>query len=177
MRQRLGIARALVHRPEVVFLDEPTLGLDPAGQRQVLEVIGGVARQRGSTVVLSTHLLAEVEQVCDRVVILNAGRVVADGAIEEVARQAAAPRQGRFRLAPERTAAGIQVLAQLPEVAVVARSAARDEVVVELRDGLTPIRAGPLLLQALLDAEIPVLGVEFERGRLSDAFLTLTAEP
>jgi ABC-2 type transport system ATP-binding protein len=59
MRQRLGIARALVNDPEVVFLDEPTLGLDPAGQLQVLGYIRAIARERGTTVLLSTHLLAE----------------------------------------------------------------------------------------------------------------------
>jgi ABC-2 type transport system ATP-binding protein len=176
MRQRLGIARALVNRPEVVFLDEPTLGLDPAGQRHVLQVIGGIARQRGSTVVLSTHLLAEVEEVCDRVVILNAGRVVADGGIDEVARVAAAPRQGRVRLPADSMAAGLRVLSASPEVAGIARSEAGDEIVVELREGLTPAEAGPRILRALLDADLPVLAVELDRGRLSDAFLTLTAD-
>ena len=83
MRQRLGIARALVNDPEVIFLDEPTLGLDPAGQGQVLQLITSVARERGVTVVLSTHLLAEVEQVCDRVLILNRGRLVSEGTIAE----------------------------------------------------------------------------------------------
>jgi ABC-2 type transport system ATP-binding protein len=83
MRQRLGIARALVNDPEVIFLDEPTLGLDPAGQRQVLALVTRVAGERGVTVVLSSHLLAEVEQVCHRVVILNRGRVVSDGTVAE----------------------------------------------------------------------------------------------
>jgi ABC-2 type transport system ATP-binding protein len=175
MRQRLGIARALVNRPEVVFLDEPTLGLDPAGQRQVLQVIEGIAREQGSTVVLSTHLLAEVEQICDRVVILNAGRVVADGDIDQVARLAAAPRQGRVRLPPDSLAAGVRVLSASPEVAEVSRSEAGDEIVLELSEGRTPVTAGPRILRTLLDADLPVLGVEFERGRLSDAFLTLTA--
>jgi len=87
MRQRLGIARALVNNPRVLFLDEPTLGLDPAGQRQVLDLVTRVARERGVTVVLSTHLLAEVEQVSDRVVIMNRGNVVASGTVEEVARR------------------------------------------------------------------------------------------
>ncbi|HET6668339.1 MAG TPA: ABC transporter ATP-binding protein [Intrasporangium sp.] len=90
MRQRLGIARALVNDPEVVFLDEPTLGLDPAGQGQVLQLVTSVARERGVTVVLSTHLLAEVEQVCDRVLILNRGRLVSEGTIAETVTRGAA---------------------------------------------------------------------------------------
>jgi len=88
MRQRLGIARALVNEPAVVFLDEPTLGLDPAGQEQIMRVIQGLARERAATVVLSTHLLAEVEEVCSRVVILNRGRLVADGTVAEVTQTA-----------------------------------------------------------------------------------------
>src|SRR5207342_516371 len=93
MRQRLGIARALVNGPEVVFLDEPTLGLDPIGQSQVLELIARIARLHGVTVVLSTHVLGDVEQVCDQVIILNRGRIVAQGTVREVARRASAPRQ------------------------------------------------------------------------------------
>jgi hypothetical protein len=62
-------------------------------------------------------------------------------------------------------------------VAAVALSSAPDELLVELRDGLTPVQAGPPLLRVLLDADLPVLAVEFERGRLSDAFLALTADP
>jgi ABC-2 type transport system ATP-binding protein len=85
MRQRLGIARALVNDPAVVFLDEPTLGLDPAGQREVLAMISAMASARGVTVVLSTHALAEVEQTCDRVLILDHGRVVAEGTVAEIA--------------------------------------------------------------------------------------------
>jgi ABC-2 type transport system ATP-binding protein len=85
MRQRLGIARALVNDPAVVFLDEPTLGLDPAGQREVLAMISAMASARGATVVLSTHALAEVEQICDRVLILDRGRVVAEGTVTEIA--------------------------------------------------------------------------------------------
>jgi ABC-2 type transport system ATP-binding protein len=91
MRQRLGIARALINDPQVVFLDEPTLGLDPMGQLQALELMTRIAREHGVTIVLSTHLLAEVEQACDRVLILHRGRVVAQGTVAEVARRAAAP--------------------------------------------------------------------------------------
>jgi ABC-2 type transport system ATP-binding protein len=88
MRQRLGIARALVNDPEVLFLDEPTLGLDPAGQRQVLELVREIASGRGATVLLSTHLLAEVEETCTRVLILHRGRLVADGTVAEVVARA-----------------------------------------------------------------------------------------
>jgi ABC-2 type transport system ATP-binding protein len=98
MRQRLGIARALVNEPQVVFLDEPTLGLDPAGQRQMLAIVRRIAEERGATVLLSTHLLAEVEETCSRVLILNRGRAVALGTVAEVAARAAAPRAARLSI-------------------------------------------------------------------------------
>ena len=102
MRQRLGIARALVNDPKVVFLDEPTLGLDPAGQRQVLALVRGLAEERGATVLLSTHLLAEVEELCTRVLILNGGRVAVQGTVAEVSQSAAAPRSARVVIPAER---------------------------------------------------------------------------
>jgi ABC-2 type transport system ATP-binding protein len=85
-----------------VFFDEPTLGLDPAGQRQVLRLIQAIARERGATVVLSTHFLAEVEETCTRVLILGRGRVVAEGTVAEVARRAAAPTRVGSRSSAER---------------------------------------------------------------------------
>ena len=111
MRQRLGIARALVNDPQVLFLDEPTLGLDPAGQRQVLGLVTRIARERGSTVVLSSHLLTEVEQVCDRVVILDRGRLVSDGTVAEVVREAVSrPAHGMLRVPPEEQQRALEVL-------------------------------------------------------------------
>ncbi|TCO43658.1 ABC-2 type transport system ATP-binding protein [Kribbella antiqua] len=84
MKQRLGIARALINDPAVVFLDEPTLGLDPAGQREILATIGEIAVRRNATVVLSTHTLTEVEQVCGSVLILDHGKLRTAGPIGEV---------------------------------------------------------------------------------------------
>lgn len=85
MRQRLGLAQALVHNPDVVILDEPTIGIDP---QQVIEVRESVrALAQTHTVLFSTHILSEAEQVCDRVVILNRGEVVAQGQPDELRRQ------------------------------------------------------------------------------------------
>jgi ABC-2 type transport system ATP-binding protein len=80
MKQRLGIAQALIHQPEVIILDEPTSGLDPIGMRDVRQLIRELGRQ-GTTVFLSSHLLHEVEQVCNRAVIMDKGRVIVQGPV------------------------------------------------------------------------------------------------
>jgi ABC-2 type transport system ATP-binding protein len=84
MQQRLGIAHALVGSPRVLMLDEPTSALDPVGRRTVRDLLGEV-RARGIAVVLSSHLLSEVELVCDRVAILVGGSIVAEGSPAELA--------------------------------------------------------------------------------------------
>ena len=83
MKQRLGIANALLHRPALIVLDEPTSGLDPQGMKGVRELIRGLAGE-GTTIVLSSHLLHEVEQVCSRAVIINKGRIVVQGPVEKL---------------------------------------------------------------------------------------------
>jgi len=83
MRQRLGIAQALLGRPELVILDEPTIGLDPQGMREVRLLIRQLAEQ-GMTVFLSSHLLHEVEQVCTRMAIINHGELVVEGSVEDL---------------------------------------------------------------------------------------------
>jgi len=176
MRQRLGIARALVNDPRVVFLDEPTFGLDPMGQLQVLELMGRVAREHGVTVVLSTHLLAEVEQACDRVLILHRGRIVAQGTVAEVARRAAAPRRGLVKIPPELRDRALEVLAASAVLAVAAHGDRRGQVVVSTPAGVAPERAASLALGSLLEAGVPVLGFAMEGGRLSDAFLAVTED-
>jgi ABC-2 type transport system ATP-binding protein len=83
MQQRLGLGAALLGDPELVFLDEPTSALDPVGRRDVREIIRGLAA-RGSAVFLNSHLLSEVEQLCDRVAVVDHGRVIAAGTMEEL---------------------------------------------------------------------------------------------
>jgi len=84
MRQRVKLAQALVHDPELLFLDEPTAGLDPRGRDEMLELIAELPARRNCTIVLSTHLLPDVERVCDRAVIMHRGRVRFVGTIDEL---------------------------------------------------------------------------------------------
>ncbi len=108
MSQRIGLAQALIHEPELVFLDEPTDGVDPVGRAAVREIVSRL-RSRGVTVFINSHLLMEVERVCDRVVIMSRGRIIREGTVDELT-----PFTGRvrFEIAPapadlERLLAGL----------------------------------------------------------------------
>jgi ABC-2 type transport system ATP-binding protein len=95
MRQRLGIAQALINRPQILFLDEPVSSLDPEGRRDLLELIAGLRGE--ATVVFSTHVLSDVERICDRVAILDRGRLLTEGPLEDLLAANARP---IFRLVP-----------------------------------------------------------------------------
>jgi ABC-2 type transport system ATP-binding protein len=186
MRQRLGIARALVNDPKVVFLDEPTLGLDPRGQQELLSLIQRIARERNAGVILSSHLLTEIEGICDDVAIMNAGQVVAYGTVAEVIgkTQLDANQRNviRIRVSSSRIVQAQQVLEAVSNVKrVTSMDTTAGWLVVEIEDrtngdhsedSLTKNR----LLEALIGARIPVLGFEVAGGRLQDVFLQLTAE-
>lgn len=87
MKQRLGIAAALMHDPELVLLDEPTNGMDPAGIREMRRLIRDLAHQHGKTVFLTSHLLAEVQQTCDRLAIIDDGQVIREGKLSDLLSQ------------------------------------------------------------------------------------------
>lgn len=87
MKQRLGLADVLLREPEVIIMDEPTLGIDPAGIRDFLALIRQLSRQKGITVLLSSHHLHQVQQVCDRVGIFVDGKLLAAGTLETLARE------------------------------------------------------------------------------------------
>ena len=104
MKQRAKLAQALVHDPPVLLLDEPTSGLDPAGRDALLRLVRTLAADHGKSVLLSTHLLADVEAVCERVVILAGGRVRGVGTVAELCGR----RADRFRLRVQGDAAGFR---------------------------------------------------------------------
>ncbi|MEZ4888943.1 MAG: ATP-binding cassette domain-containing protein [Chitinophagales bacterium] len=95
-RQRVGLAQAMIHDPEVLILDEPTTGLDPNQIVEIRELIRRVGEQK--TVILSTHILPEVEATCDRIVIINDGKIVADGVPSELRKQASGAEISRVRI-------------------------------------------------------------------------------
>lgn len=87
MRQRLGIALAMIGKPELILLDEPTNGLDPQGMKEVRELVVSLSRDLNLTVFLSSHLLHEVEQMCTRIAVVNKGRVIESGKVSDLLRQ------------------------------------------------------------------------------------------
>ncbi len=170
MRQRLGIGQAIVNSPSVLFLDEPVSSLDPEGRRDVLEII---ERLRGTTtVVLSTHILTDVERVCDRVAILNYGRLVIEAPIDELLERHALP---VYNIDPE---------PGQPEAMTRLSDALRDQPWVrELRveHGILrvfvrdPVVAGPALLPILAATGVTLASFERARPSLEDVFLHLVA--
>ena len=89
MTQRLGLACSLIHAPQVLLLDEPTDGVDPVGRREIRDLLRDEAKQNGTTVLLNSHLLSEIELTCDRVAVLRNGKVAAFGSVEELTRKTA----------------------------------------------------------------------------------------
>ncbi len=87
MKQRLALARALIHKPQLLFLDEPTSGLDPEAAQQVNDLIANLAARNGQTVMLATHNLTDAQRLCDRVAIMNKGRILALGSINELSQK------------------------------------------------------------------------------------------
>ena len=175
MLQRLGIAQALMNRPRVVFLDEPTDGVDPVGRREIRDLIGDL-RDEGVTVFLNSHLLSEVERICTRVAILDRGRVVRDGTVDQLTltgrawrlRTTAVPVDlaARLALAPD----GDDAPAQVPDAASEA---------ILTRSVLTvPDRAAlNAALDALRGAGVEVEAVEPMRQSLEDLFVDVVTHP
>ncbi|MDX1476126.1 MAG: ATP-binding cassette domain-containing protein [Saprospiraceae bacterium] len=95
-RQRVGLAQAMIHDPAILILDEPTTGLDPNQRIEIRELIKSLGREK--TVILSTHILPEVEETCDRILIIDQGKIVADGTVEMLRRQASGQDLTRVRI-------------------------------------------------------------------------------
>lgn len=176
MRQRLGIARALVNAPVVIFLDEPTLGLDPRGQQELLSLIQRIARERNVGVILCSHALSEIEAICDDVVILLAGSVIASGTVSEVVGQT---QRNAYRvqvLAPS-VAKAQRILEGMTEIMrVSAVDITAGWLRLEFVEAAADAYANNHILEALIRAEIPIMGFEAEGGHLQDVFLQLTEE-
>jgi len=175
MRQRLGLARALINDPAVLFLDEPTLGLDPAGQEELLAHLARAAVEDGTCIVLCSHLLDEVERVCDRVAIMNQARIVADGSVDDVIATSGVAANCKIRIDVADTVAADEALRASPAVGALRFDNTRPgDIEIELA-GDGGARAD--ILRLLLDVGIEPRSFDLQGARLSDAFRALTAAP
>ena len=108
MKQRLGIAEVLIKEPQALILDEPTLGLDPDGASRILDLITGLSRERGLTVLLSSHMLHQVQQMCHRVGIIVKGKMIAQGEVDELGSAVFKERQWNFLVEVEGRTDGLE---------------------------------------------------------------------
>jgi ABC-2 type transport system ATP-binding protein len=166
LRRRLDLAVGLVHRPAVLFLDEPTVGLDPEARTYLWAEITSLAREDGMTVVLSTHYLEEADRLADRLAVVDHGVVVALGSPEEL-KAALRGEAARFTLAD---AADAEIARRLLDARPEVHGTQLDETVVHARvdDGA---RALPALIQAVEAAGVPVAAVTVARPSLDDVYL------
>jgi ABC-2 type transport system ATP-binding protein len=168
MRQRLGIAQAILHRPTILFLDEPVSSLDPEGRRDLLELIGGLRGE--ATVVVSTHVLSDVERVCDRVAVLDRGRLVTEGPLQELLDAHARP---IYRLVPRpgQDAQRYDLIAALRAAAWVSdASVTAGTITVTVSD---PAAAASEILPLVVATGVVLDAFERARPTLEDVFLEL----
>ena len=173
MRQRLGIAQALLGEPDVLILDEPANGLDPAGIREIRQLVRRLASERGIAVFVSSHLLSEIEQTCDRVAIIHRGRTLAAGPVRELSARAGSDRV-RVRARPAAKAAetlsAFGPVESRPAEARASEGESDDGVVV----ARIPPERVPEALRALLSTGIEVFTVERPSSTLEEVFLEIT---
>ena len=169
MRQRVGLAQALIHDPEVLILDEPTIGLDPAQIIEVRKLIGEIGREK--TVLLSTHILSEAQQICDRVLIINRGQLVAEDTPEALQKRLTGTQKVTVQLANDPTSA-IEILRGIEDVLHVEINA-QNHIILE-SSGATDIR--PKVIAMLTAANLEILEVYSETASLEDIFLQLVQE-
>jgi ABC-2 type transport system ATP-binding protein len=191
MKQRLGIANALLSPRELLVLDEPTNGLDPQGTREVRNLVRSLAAD-GTTVFVSSHLLAEVEQICTHAAVMSAGRLVAQGPLQELRRTGST----RIRLLTPDAGAAMAVLARrglVPEEAAAQPDGQVVTAALDSADGnaasgsaasgstapgnMAPGNTAPEdIVAALVQAGVRVRGFAVERESLEDRFVALTGE-
>ncbi len=166
MRRRLDVATVLVHRPAVLFLDEPTTGLDPEGRADLWAALTGLAGQHGTTILITTHYLEEADQYAARVAIVDQGRIVAEGTPDQLKAGLRGDSVVLELASPGQVEPAQKALAPLPDV----RGLSADGAVLRARvaDGA---RALPAVLAALDAGGVPVRSVTVARPSLDDVYL------
>lgn len=172
MRQRLALARTLLHDPELLFLDEPTAGLDPVAAHQVNDLIDRLCREKGRTVFLCTHNLVEAQKLCDRVAVIEHGRLVAQGTPAALAQQYVRRLDVQIETHPEQVDAAIAVLSKASDLT---RGAPR-RTNGTLTLTVTGREAIPDLLSMLVNRDIRVYRLAAKEPSLEDVYFALHGE-
>ena len=169
MKQRLALARALLHRPEVLFLDEPTAALDPVAARHVHTLVETLARREGCTVFLCTHNLVEAQKLCDRVAVMEQGRLVALGTPSELTRQYVKRLDVDLEVDPVQIDLALQTLQQYPQLVI---DTPRRE-----KETLTLTLAGweaiPELLSILVQCGLRIYRLAPQEANLEEVYFAL----
>ena len=172
MKQKLALARALIHRPEVLFLDEPTAGLDPVITRQVHDLIRELSQSGDRTVFLCTHNLDEAQRLCDRVALLQKGRLIALGSPAQLARDIWPGVHLEVETHPERVNEAISTLERFPGAKDVAVGEEMGRVMVSLDDR----ERIPNLVAHLVEAAVPLFRLTPQEPTLEDVYFALNTE-
>ncbi|MEM2088374.1 MAG: ABC transporter ATP-binding protein [Thermoproteota archaeon] len=170
MKQKLAIARALVHRPPIIFLDEPTVGLDPESAKEIRDLINRLSRQEKCTVLLCTHRLEDAEKLCNRVMIISRGKRIAVGTLEELARLVGRPvLQIALRNIDQKIVDSLKALKQVMEVNV-------DTQASKLTLSLVDESATPEIVREIVYSGGMVLSVKVVHPSLEEVYLKLVKE-
>jgi ABC-2 type transport system ATP-binding protein len=171
MKQRLSLARALVHDPTLLVLDEPASGLDPRARVQLRELIAELGRM-GKTVVISSHILSELEGICSHLAVIDQGSVLSQGAIEEIRAALVGRRRVSVRVPAERLEEAEEALRELADVGEVTVERGRLQFMLDGDD-----EASAALLARLVGQGIPVWEWRVESAGLEELFLQITGRP
>jgi ABC-2 type transport system ATP-binding protein len=172
MKQRLALTRALLHRPELLFLDEATSGLDPVSAHHVNELIERMARREGCTVFMCTHNLVEAQRLCDRVAILEHGRLVALGTPTELTRQYVRRLDVEIEVVEEQTETALQVLRNMPELVLGEPAQPNGALVVTVNQR----ESIPEVMAAMVQNHIRVYRIAPQEANLEQVYFTLHEE-
>ena len=167
MQQRLGLARVLIHDPKVLILDEPASGLDPRARIEIRELLRELKRM-GKTIMISSHILSELEEICDHVGIIEHGQLVFSGTMEEIRRRMGVKTKVRIRIANNHDRA-VELLTALPEIQDVKHIGSY--IAVNFHEGQT---TDGIIARTLVAGNIDILSLEPQQVKLDDAFLQLT---
>jgi ABC-2 type transport system ATP-binding protein len=165
MRQRLGVAQALLHRPSLLILDEPTNGLDPAGIRELRDYLRHLTRTEGITVIVSSHLLSEMELMCDRVAVIKRGKLVD---VKHIREFIGFDEDAQTYLIETGDAAAALAAIRAQDEAAECKAVPEGVEVVATRERI------PGVVAHLVRADVPIYGVRMQRQSLEDRFLEMT---